>query len=361
MKVGILTFHCVHNYGAMIQAYALQEQLRLMGVESCIIDYRPDYLTNYYHRQISFKSCFKHALKDTIKLLLTKLLASKQMAQRYDNFQWFCRSYMKLIEYPSKSGFSDLDYVILGSDQIWFDNITGSISGPYYGDGFKCKVLSYAASSRYDSLNDNQREDFRHVLTNLKAIGVREQRFSKLLQPLTSQHVFVNLDPTLLASKEIFDSLNLRRPLDEKYVYTYEVATNPEVKKMAENFAKANGCKLISMTGHVNLHTIGRSFDLVASPKRMLEYIKYAECVFTTSFHGTALSLVFEKNFYSIRQNNSADDRMYSLLSQLDIVEKFINMYERPITCHVDYERVNPKLKQLKQDSFNYLNSNLIN
>ena len=28
MKIGILTFHCAHNYGAVLQAFCLQEKLK---------------------------------------------------------------------------------------------------------------------------------------------------------------------------------------------------------------------------------------------------------------------------------------------------------------------------------------------
>ena len=39
MKIGILTFHYAHNYGAMLQAYALSMKLRSLGHCVEIIDY----------------------------------------------------------------------------------------------------------------------------------------------------------------------------------------------------------------------------------------------------------------------------------------------------------------------------------
>lgn len=50
MRIGILTFHCAHNYGAMLQCYALQEYLKGRGDEVYVIDYRPDYLTHPYKK-----------------------------------------------------------------------------------------------------------------------------------------------------------------------------------------------------------------------------------------------------------------------------------------------------------------------
>ena len=33
MKIGILTFHCANNYGAVLQTYGLQEYLKTIGYE----------------------------------------------------------------------------------------------------------------------------------------------------------------------------------------------------------------------------------------------------------------------------------------------------------------------------------------
>ncbi len=360
MKVGILTFHCAHNYGAMIQAYALQEQLRLMGHDSYIIDYRPDFLVDYYPRSVSFKSCIGTSFRATVKSLLNKIICSSIMAKRYDGFQYFYKTRMKLADYPSDNDFSDFNYVVLGSDQIWFDRITESIYGPYYGDGINCKVISYAASSRYEFLTEKQQADFKRVLSKLSSVGVRELSFAEMLQPLTDKKVHVNLDPTLLASKEVFETLNLQRPIEEKYVFTYEVSTHPAVQDMTRHYAKANGLKMISLTGNVNMHTANGTFDPTATPEKMLAYIKYAECIFTTSFHGTALSLVFEKPFYSVRQNDPVDDRMDSLLTQLGLKRNFIKMNERPVSCDVDYEVINPRLQELRRDSINYIKDSII-
>ena len=42
MKIGILTYHRAHNYGAMLQAYALRTFLQKQGHWVEFIDYWPD-------------------------------------------------------------------------------------------------------------------------------------------------------------------------------------------------------------------------------------------------------------------------------------------------------------------------------
>ena len=39
MKIGILTFHWAHNYGAVLQAYALQEVLKNRGHDVEFVNY----------------------------------------------------------------------------------------------------------------------------------------------------------------------------------------------------------------------------------------------------------------------------------------------------------------------------------
>ena len=44
MKAGILTYHRSHNYGAVLQAYALKTFLESKGCQTGFVDYFP-----YYH------------------------------------------------------------------------------------------------------------------------------------------------------------------------------------------------------------------------------------------------------------------------------------------------------------------------
>ena len=48
MKVGILTFHRAHNYGAVLQCYALQETLKRMGHDVQVIDYAQPWIEEFY-------------------------------------------------------------------------------------------------------------------------------------------------------------------------------------------------------------------------------------------------------------------------------------------------------------------------
>lgn len=360
MKVGIITFHFPHNYGAMIQAYAMQQNLRIMGHEAYIVDYCPKYHTKEFTRRVDWSLCFTGSMRERIKSFLLNTCTCRHSPKRYDNFEAFKNKFMNLYPYKKGDNLAGLDAVLIGSDQVWSQFITNNeFDGPYYGDGFETNVFAYAASMRYDSLSEIQKTVFADKLKKLTTIGVREFKVKELLQPLTEKKVEVTLDPTMLSGAEVYNELNLSRPIKERYVLTYEIGVNKKLRAMAIKYAKEHGYKVVSLCGYFNLNGI-KGYDLTASPENFLSYIKHAECVFTTSFHGTALSIVFNKDFYTVRQHNSADARMDSILTQLGLLDRFIEFDSELSNCKpVDYNEVIASLDELRSKSKEFIVSSL--
>lgn len=354
MKIGIITFHFAYNYGAMIQAYAMQEHLRTMGHEAYIIDYAPEYHTSYYSKGRTWKYCFSAKGLRVIWRIYLKLFRDPA-GKRSKNFLRFMKENFHLYAYNSDDNMTFFDCILLGSDQIWNQNITDNrFDGPYYGDGFKCRVFSYAASNRATELSNEEKEIYRSKLKNLSSIGVREPSLQQLLQPLTDKHVYINADPTILADTSVYKKLNLSRPTLRKYVIVYETENHEEVQLMAKEYAKKIGAKVIILLENTD-YRYGSEYDQSASPERFLAYIKNAECVFTSSFHGTALSILFKKKFFSIRQGNSKDIRLESILNQVGLLSRFISMDSRPVDESIDYSLVAEHLEEMRCSSQQYL------
>lgn len=359
MKVGIITFHFAHNYGAMLQAFALQERIIQMGHDAYIIDYRPSYHTKKFQRHMSWQSCFNGNLLTIFHNIIKKVISSPYQAKRYDSYDSFMNKYMKLAPYNSTVDLDSFDTIVLGSDQIWNPYLTGGdYDGMYYGYNAQCKVISYAASNQASSLSQDAQFKYRTLLNKLSAIGVREKTLAELLTPLTDKKINLNLDPTLIADASSYDKLDLSRPCSEKYVMVYEIGFHQGVQEMASNYAKKIGAKVISLTGVIDIKTI-KGFDLTASPEKFVAYIKNAECIFTTSFHGTALSIVFKKQFYTVRQNTDGDLRMQSLLEQLNLTNRFVMMGSSVDDTEIDYASVSDRLNSLREESVNYLQTEL--
>ena len=72
MKIATITCHNVYNYGASLQAYALQRYLSQEGHDVEIIDYKPYYLNSRYNwRHIPAESRlypYKRLRRDTMYL-----------------------------------------------------------------------------------------------------------------------------------------------------------------------------------------------------------------------------------------------------------------------------------------------------
>ena len=360
MRIPIFTFHCANNYGAVLQCYALQEYLKSLGHEAYVIDYRPDYVVRRY-KVFSRRNWIVRDFKKTIKKLLSEPYLCIVRYKRNRGLESFIKSRYNL--YPYSADKSVFDAIVLGSDQIWNPNLTGkSFDEVFFGKDFHCKKISYAASNRSECLSSAEEAFYSKHLAELDGIGVREKTLQALLQPLTTKKVHLNVDPTLLSDKSWTNKLNLTKPLDAEYVMLYEVTRHQKNRCLAMEYANRNKYSFVELTGALALsvrHT--KYLDQTASPEKFLSYLKYAKCVFTTSFHGTALSILFEKEFFYIRQYTSSDLRIESLLEVLGLKDRILDRGEMPQAVPIDYNSIREKVEIFRKDSVLYLKEALEN
>lgn len=334
MKLGILTFHSAHNYGAVLQAFGLQEYLRSRGHDALVIDYRPGYITNCYPKDGS--AFWKNSnLKECISGLYNYYVHSDIRHRRWDNFEHFISSRLNLYPYRAGMDFHEFDAVFIGSDQVWSKAHTGGHYDPmFFGEGFKCKVIPYAPSCTSLSLSDEDKAFFKQHLDQMTAVSVRERQLKEVLQPLAQKEITVVVDPSLLAGRECFDTISADIKRKRPYILIYEIFGHPEVYRTAKVLAKRMDADIVELVnGMRSYHRSSMRED--ASPEEFLGYIKHAACVLTSSFHGTAFSLMFNTPFYTVLQGTAADNRMTSLLES-------INMRNRTIEMGVIPDEVSP-------------------
>ena len=95
-----------------------------------------------------------------------------------------------------------------------------------------------------------------------------------------------------------------------------------------------------------------------ASVDDFISLIKNAEYVFTSSFHGLAFSIIFNKQFYASYSRNS--NRAKTLLQTLGIDNRILqNKVEIPELPIIDYSGINPQIQKLRENSNNYMNQTL--
>lgn len=352
MKVGIVTFHRAENFGATLQAYALQTYLTHQGCDAEIIDYRCPFIERNYdvlNPRILWSR--KNALI-SLKLYMKRFFNLKDRIQKKRNFKTFWTKYYHLS--PSVSKITrDLGYdvYIVGSDQVWNLHLTGGADKMYFlsfpmKEG--AKKVSYAASSENDpkGLLWKNKELIRGYLQSFNSISVREEFLRTDLKRYIDNPISICLDPTFLLEKEYYDEIAIMPKDIGKYVLVYHMTPVIDSISLANKIAANRGCTVIEIFGgYSDSKDKGRCKSNLG-PSEILGYMACAEAIVTTSFHGLALSLIMNKDFWIV--NHSGNYRQRNLLSLLSLDSRMVENYNNcDIGQSIDYGMVNTVLSDL--------------
>ena len=167
MKIGLVSIHAAHNYGSVLQAYALQEKLKEYSKKVEIINYRPNYFECQY-KLCSVKVYKRYkGIKSKILHLGWRILKIKQRYIKYKKFEDFISSNYNLTKrYRTYNELNkekfDHDVFFCGSDQIWNTDITEGFDKTYYlgfVDSNQIKA-SYAASLGRKTVDSKYKNEY---------------------------------------------------------------------------------------------------------------------------------------------------------------------------------------------------------
>ena len=226
MKIGILTYHRAHNYGAILQAIAMLNVLRNMGHEVYYIDYWPNYHADSY-KLFSKYNFRKLSFVNKIKYILGQLLNYSKIRTRALNFYDAIYNYIEpfCVPFSTKDKF---DAIIYGSDQIWRRQITGHYNPVYFANNpLKTKLhISYAASMGKICNDERCLTKLETYFKKFNAVSVRETDLQQLLDVLHVKSSLV-LDPTLLLNKMEWNSIiPTKRIVEREYLLFYNLQNN---------------------------------------------------------------------------------------------------------------------------------------
>lgn len=364
MKIGILTFHRAINYGAVLQCYALYKTLSGMGHDVEIIDYRPYSIEKdrKYFRKERYKS--NVSTKEKIKFFVSdiSLLLSRYKTVRQFNSFISNSFHLSNTTTQGKDISQKYDIVFWGSDQIWSPRICQGLDRVYWGqiDLPHTKKVAYAASmGRIDGFSDDIISIVGKYLKAFDIISVREvslQTFIKEHYNLTTEIV---CDPSLLLKKEQYMPL-VKAPTELHYVLLYLLEDNKEAVMMANCIAKQLNCEVIRLYGMKNpLKRESENYKSCISPQEFLSYIHYAKCVITNSFHAVSFSVIFNTDFYYVKRRHN-NDRAYSLLYRIDLIDRFITANTKQAFSIIDFTKPNQKKESFRLLSLQYIENALI-
>lgn len=320
MKIGTMTFFGSHNYGSVLQAYALQQ---------FVVDLFQQHLSPCEYRIIGFRSAQQQALyrppkADSPKNLVKRLMYlpyKRKIDRQHDKFERFITERLSVTEpfsdpaaLPERA--ADFDVLLSGSDQVW--NVRAKdFDYAYLFEGCKEKKISYAASlgplpidrSRFDA------ERYAALLKGFASVSVRETQSREALGAfMDADRIAIMPDPVFLLSAEEWRKLE-SEPYPDRYILFYCLEPSKAQIGLAKRAAKQLGLPVV-ITGYRNKNDWINPFVKIydAGPYDFLSLIDRAELVLTSSFHGTAFSLIFGKPFLAI--DGMADARIRDLLTR---------------------------------------------
>ena len=347
MKIGLLTFHCAHNYGAVLQAYALQEVLKSRGHKVEFIDYRNSKLLNIYKWFVwqRFKTKnIKRIIKETTLLPNRKL--------RYDNFQHFIKTKLSISKHLYC--LSSYDLIVIGSDQVWNTKLTHGFDSMYWGnwEHHNTIVVSYGASME-DYISPDAKIELSNLLKNFDFISVRENSIKNQLENLTNKKIDVVIDPTLLLNREHWLEIKKKNIIKDNYILLYQVRNNEKAEKIAKQISEYLNMRIVHLSAHVDLCNDRETVS--SGPLEFLSLFRYARFVVCTSFHGTIFSLIYHIPFCSITLGDGKDARVINILSEIGLNDRGISSYTQRIYAPISWEDVDNKITQMRLKSINYL------
>lgn len=339
MKIGILTFVNTSNYGAALQAYALQSYIRDTGNSCDIIRYDCPDVSSAHDPKALWK---RKGIKNKLKAPLLQSVYQK----RLDAFRAFENSYCSFSEPCNRNNVAEIicqyDRIIVGSDQVWNPDINGK-DNTFFLDFLddNSKKCSYAASIGKNYFSQEEAAAYEKLLRQFSVISAREQGTAEqLAAALNRTDVTCDIDPTLLYDGDWKKFIKQDNPNGD-YIFLYLLPNNPTLFKAIRVFAAAHGCRTILLQKGMGKKK-GCQIVNVASPIDFLNYVYHAKYVISGSFHALCFSLIYEKEFYatpSVQAERSV--RLTDLLSTVEITGHQITAPTYEIrTTPTDFARV---------------------
>lgn len=337
-KTATLTFQNSENYGASLQAYALQQSIFKIGIKNEVLNYQSNYMSKPY----SFSALKR---KGMLRYLLGIAYFFVRIPRK-TKFREF-RNYIKMSPPLSCDNLNSIenkyDAFIAGSDQIWNDSLT-NFDSSYYLDFVKSpeKKLSYAASFGFENIPDNLKLKYKDLLNDFSIFNMREESGVKNINQLLGRPANLVLDPTMLLTKDDWNKVGVFSRRKYKYILVYQTTVSSVLIKTVKKLAFSSGYRVICIPFPLG-GFIKSKLELRAGPREWIGLIRDAEIVVTDSFHGLAFSIIYNKNFYVCITEQAT--RIYNLLNIFQLKDRICTQpSEALLTNEINWKIVNTKL-----------------
>lgn len=371
-KIGIITIHRIHNYGSVLQAYALQQVCEDLGYQTEIIDYL---FPNNFQSDNKYQTAGDTQPNEPKWI---KMLFGLSLMRQHKGIDSFVANHLHLSQtsYTSPDALMDhpphYDVYMTGSDQVWSPRHTNGDPAfmLHFAPNDKLKV-AYAASIGASKIPIELQQKYSELLRRYQYVSVREASGKGILKELIGKEAQVVLDPTLLLNKGDWNKVATARRLVRKpyilcYFLNYSFNAFPYVDDLAADIQRKTGYEIVRVARPPhNLKLSCNSYRIGASPEEFLALVRDAELVLTTSFHGTAFALNYGRPVFTVVKNReSGDSRQINLMKSLGLEDKVLTISDAfPDTANVryDYDIEQQRLDMLRKESIQFLTKSLRN
>ena len=367
MKTGIMTFYCADNFGALLQAYGLLCETEKLCKDAVMIPYSPPYLSGR-HWVIPYCPC--SSLKWFIRFALAgirrnltgfKEHKSQRIIMRV--FRMIELSQDKAVCFSSGLRKLDINQVIVGSDQIWNPDITCGLRSPFFGvlENEKVKrVIAYAASLGGDRLDEKYDGKLRDLLRNVDYISMREEVAVPYIENLSGKKVISVCDPVFFLSAKEWETIERYDGLSH-YILVYSTEKNPAMETYIKHLSEEKNLKILRLLPMGKDKASDKEIIRVSDgPAEFLGYVHHADYVVTNSFHATAFSLIFHKQFVTF-SHGSRNARLSNLLEKTGQMKRLVDdKVNFNIDDVVNWEIADAYIESMKKDAERFLEESLL-
>lgn len=388
-NIGIVTlYHNNCNYGGILQAHALSSAVLALGYDCRVIDYVPTPLSSMekLKRKIAVQGVGQAAgaaAHNGVKMLAGKMnrIAGYHAQPEIRAREAHAAEFREKIPHTEMCTAKELpavaeqfDAFLCGSDQIWNMGGAGRFDPVYWlefvpqGKG----KASYAASMPLPAIPESEIEVIRKRVCALDCVSVREMQGKQLLEPLRKEEIPVVLDPVFLPERAWWEQLAGKRIIREPYIYAYLLGDDRGQREALKKLSEEMNIQIVTTP---YLQSEYRSCDknfgdirMCGGPEEFLNLIRYADFVFTDSFHAAVFSILFKKQFWAFRRGKKEDCR--NMDSRLESLTEMFGLPDRLIgaedlakqVCesrHLHYWTAERVLLREKARSWEYLRNTL--
>ena len=361
MKIGTISYNIYcnfTNYGSALQTWALHQAIKMLGAYPVLVDYCPDILADKDPLNPFGNMWDKD--DESRKMVELTLPAIRVNYSKFDVFyrERFERTKQAYTSSNFESVMDEVDSFVCGSDTIFCPDEFGFDDG--YFANFHCmkgNAVAYAPSFGDPHFKDEDYLKLNTLLQNFKAFGLREQ----MMVPYVRDHVTVPvekvIDPTLLLTKNDYDTIATERIVDKPYLLMYARRYNPKMEAYAEKIAAENEWTIVDISLKATNADKGHLMFYEAGVEEFLSLIKHAEFIITNSFHGMIMSVQYRRPFV-IFSREQCDTKITELLELFALSDRMLingsEQYEP-----IDYDSVHKRIEKARAKAQDFLKMEL--